>query len=103
MVILTTTGNSMTKQISVAEAKATFSACIKEAEAGGEVVITRHGRPVAAVVSLSELERLRQQSSEDERGGLLSLVGLDPTGELTSALDDIVQHRGLPREVPQFE
>ena len=40
----------MEKNISVAEAKATFSECIRKVEAGSAVLITRHGKPVAALV-----------------------------------------------------
>lgn len=36
--------------ISVAEAKAKFSELIKRAEAGEEIVVTRHGKAVARVV-----------------------------------------------------
>ncbi|NOY28076.1 MAG: type II toxin-antitoxin system Phd/YefM family antitoxin [Oligoflexia bacterium] len=93
----------MTKHISIAQAKATFSSCVKQAEAGEEVVITRHGRPVAAVVSMVELERLRQQNAGGKRGGLLSLVGLDPDGEFTRALENGVLQRGQPRSTPDFE
>ena len=37
--------------ISLAEAKVRLSEILNEVEAGGEVVITRHGKPVARVVS----------------------------------------------------
>jgi prevent-host-death family protein len=40
----------MNKSITLAEAKAHLSALISEAEAGGEITITRHGRPVARIV-----------------------------------------------------
>ena len=36
--------------ISIAEAKAKFSELIKRAEAGEEVIVTRHGKPVARVM-----------------------------------------------------
>ena len=36
------------KALSVAEAKATLSDAIREVEAGGTVMITRHGKTVAA-------------------------------------------------------
>jgi prevent-host-death family protein len=38
------------KQASVGEAKAHFSALIKRAEAGEEVVVTRSGTPVARIL-----------------------------------------------------
>jgi len=40
----------MNKAITLAEAKAHLSALITEAEAGAEITITRHGRPVARIV-----------------------------------------------------
>lgn len=36
--------------IPVAEAKARFSELVKRAQAGEEIVVTRHGKPVARVV-----------------------------------------------------
>ena len=49
----------MSKQYSVAEAKNHLPAMIHEAEAGESVEITRHGRPVAVVMSMNEYRRLR--------------------------------------------
>ncbi len=40
----------MDKTITLAEAKAHVSALITEAEAGAEITVTRHGRPVARIV-----------------------------------------------------
>jgi prevent-host-death family protein len=40
----------MHKAITLAQAKAHLSALITEAEQGGEITITRHGRPVARIV-----------------------------------------------------
>ena len=40
----------MEKTLTLAEAKAHLSAVIIEAEAGAEITITRHGRPVARIV-----------------------------------------------------
>jgi len=50
----------MENNISVAEAKATFSECIRKVEAGNSVLITRRGKPVAALVSPSDLEQLER-------------------------------------------
>ena len=63
------------KALSVAEAKATLSDAIRDVEAGGTVVITRHGKPVVALVraeDLSALERLRAAGPEQ---GLASIAG----------------------------
>lgn len=50
----------MSKRVSVAEAKSQLSSCIREAEAGHPVLITRHGKPVVAIVSAAELDHLRR-------------------------------------------
>ncbi|CAN5795483.1 hypothetical protein BH23GEM9_BH23GEM9_15880 [soil metagenome] len=63
------------KALSVAEAKATLSDAIREVEAGGTVLITRRGQPVAALVrpeDVAVLERLRAAGPE---GGLASVAG----------------------------
>jgi prevent-host-death family protein len=63
------------RALSVAEAKATLSDAIRDVEAGSTVVITRHGKPVAALVrpaDLNQLERLRAAGPE---GGLASIAG----------------------------
>lgn len=39
----------MNKSITLAEAKTHLSALVSEAEAGAEITITRHGRPVALI------------------------------------------------------
>lgn len=65
----------MRKQVSLAQVKATLSECVREVEGGEVMVITRHGRPVAALVpahELDQLERLRQAGPE---AGLASLAG----------------------------
>lgn len=65
----------MKKLISLAEAKATFSECIREAESGKEVLITRHGKPVAALVRAEDLENLERLKKAGPQGGLASLAG----------------------------
>lgn len=49
----------MTKRYSIAEAKNHLPAVVHEAEAGHDVEITRHGRPVAVLLSIAEHSRLR--------------------------------------------
>lgn len=43
--------------VSIAEAKANFSHLLKRVEAGEEVLITRHGKPVAVLVPPANQER----------------------------------------------
>jgi prevent-host-death family protein len=49
----------MSRRYSIAEARSRLPTIVDEAEAGGEVELTRRGEPVAVVVSLREFERLR--------------------------------------------
>ena len=49
----------MPRQYSIAEARANLPTIVDQAEAGQEVELTRRGKPVAVVVSLRELARLR--------------------------------------------
>ena len=65
----------MNNQISLAEAKATLSKCIRKVENGETVLITRHGRPVAALVQAKELENFERLKKAGPEGGLASLAG----------------------------
>jgi prevent-host-death family protein len=49
----------MPKRYSIADARTHLPSIVDEAEAGEEIELTRRGKPVAAIVSLRELERLR--------------------------------------------
>jgi len=62
------------RSVSLAEAKAKLSECVREAEGGDFVVITRHGKPVAALVAADELERLEILRAAGPEGGLASLT-----------------------------
>lgn len=68
------------RHISSAEAKAQFRAVLDDVlHHGGRYVIERHGRGVAAIVGVDEVERLARQhrpESNTERIGALALVGL---------------------------
>ncbi len=65
----------MAKSVSVAEAKATLSECIRKAEKGSPLLITRHGKPVAALVPPGDLERLERLRKAGPEGGLVSVAG----------------------------
>ena len=49
----------MAKRYSIAEARSNLPSIVDQAEAGQEIELTRRGKPVAVVVSLREIERLR--------------------------------------------
>jgi len=50
--------------VSIAEAKNQLTRIVQQAETGESVHITRHGKPVAVLVSKTEYERLRSNKSE---------------------------------------
>jgi prevent-host-death family protein len=49
----------MPKRYSIAEARSNLPSIVGQAEAGREIELTRRGKPVAVLVSLQEIERLR--------------------------------------------
>jgi prevent-host-death family protein len=53
----------VSKRYSIAEARSNLPSIVDQAEAGQEIQLTRRGKPVAVVVSLRELERLRGDRS----------------------------------------
>lgn len=65
----------MAKSLSVAEVKATLSEQVRDVENGETVVITRHGRAVAALVPVEDLEHLARLRAARPEGGLASLAG----------------------------
>ena len=65
----------MSRNLSIVEAKAHLSDCIREVEQGGWVLITRHGKAVAALVPADILEHVERLKKAGPRGGLASLAG----------------------------
>jgi prevent-host-death family protein len=89
---------------SIADAKAHFTDCIASAEAGKRVVLTRHGKPVAALVSIPDLEVLEQARSADPRSGLAGLIGAWPEDPaFLDAMGEIVASRTPPRSLPALD
>jgi len=83
----------MDKSISIAEAKATFSDCIRQVEAGSSVLITRRGKPVAALVRPVELEHLERLKKAGPESGLVSIAGgWEDSEELATILDKSPRH-----------
>ena len=69
-------------EISQRDAKTGFSNVVDEAIKGGFMTITRHVKPVAAVVSLEAAEPARQ-SQMRERSGVVSCLKEFPGEKLT--------------------
>jgi prevent-host-death family protein len=79
----------MKKMISLAEAKATLSECIRKVESGKTVLITRHGKPVAALVRAKDLENFERLKKAGPEGGLASLAdGWEESEEFVRILDE---------------
>lgn len=77
----------MVAQLSVAEAKAKFSECVRDAEDGAPVVITRNGRAVAAIVSVEDLALVERVRAASEGRGLAMLSGgWEDSDELVAAI-----------------
>jgi len=65
----------MSRNLSIVEAKTHFSDCIREVEQGGAVLITRHGKVVAALVPADILGHVERLKKAGPQGGLASVAG----------------------------
>ena len=83
--------------ISVAEAKAQLSKYIRAAEAGLPIVITRHGKPVVAVVKADDLDQLERLRKAGPQAGLAGLAGgWEGSDELVTAVIEARGHGSRP-------
>ncbi|HEX2205051.1 MAG TPA: type II toxin-antitoxin system Phd/YefM family antitoxin [Longimicrobium sp.] len=90
------------KALSVAEAKATLSEQIREVENGEPVLITRHGRPVVALVRAEDLDQLERLRAAGPQGGLASIAGgWEGSDELADLLAG--SHRTAGREGAELD
>ena len=94
----------MSRTVSAAVAKTHFAEALRDAEAGELVMITRYGRPVAALVPADlALQAQRLQAASPDQG-LGSLIGRFPdANELLEALDEMQGDRDMVRDLPEFE
>jgi prevent-host-death family protein len=65
----------MTDTVGLFEAKTHLSELVARAEAGEEVIITRHNKPVAKLVPVG---RARQASSSRRRAAIDALIAFEP-------------------------
>ena len=81
--------------MTVAEAKNRFSDVLRRAEYGGErVVVERHGKPVAAIVSTDDLRRLEAaDDAADLRDARAALAEARDAG--TAPLETVLHKYGL--------
>ena len=64
----------MTRKLSAAQAKSQLADCLRKAENGQPVIITRHGKAVAALVAVDRVA-LPERKGARSGGGLGSLAG----------------------------
>ncbi|MDQ0402429.1 type II toxin-antitoxin system Phd/YefM family antitoxin [Streptomyces sp. NPDC000349] len=65
----------MAYEIPVTQARAELADLINRVVYGGErVVVTRHGKPLVALVSAADLERLEQEAGESSEGQVITSV-----------------------------
>lgn len=78
----------MTQHLSVAEAKALLSNCLRRVERGEPILITRHGKPIAALVPADDLKQLERLRKAGPQKGLASLAGgWDSSEELVQRIE----------------
>ncbi|MFF8573859.1 type II toxin-antitoxin system Phd/YefM family antitoxin [Streptomyces sp. NPDC015140] len=71
----------MAYEIPVTQARAELADLINRVVYGGErVVVTRHGKPLVALVSAADLERLEREAGESSEGqAITSVTGVRDT------------------------
>jgi len=90
------------KTLSAAQAKSQFAECLRSAERGDPVVVTRHGRPVAAIVAAVKLQELDRLRAARLMAGLASLAGgWKGSEELGQTLARV--ERSRPRRLPRVD
>lgn len=91
---------SKSKQYSIAEARSSLSTIVDQAEAGQEVELTRRGKPVAVVISLLKLVKLRDERSSFTAAykGFLTRFSLKDVG-LDSGFVESIREKAAGREI----
>lgn len=78
------------------------SGLVRGAEEGQDIIVARHGRPVAAIISISRLERLRDLEA-DLRSAVLVLSRAMADDGSRHELNDVVSSLGLDRSELEAE
>jgi prevent-host-death family protein len=89
--------------LSVTEASArAVAGLLKDSEHGTDTVVERHGRPVAAVVSIRRFNELGELERDLRSAGLVLSRAASDNGQRTD-LDDVITSFRLTREELQRE
>jgi prevent-host-death family protein len=94
--------HSETATRSIADAKAHFAECLRQVEHGEPIVLTRHGKAVAALVSIELLERLERLMAAGPEAGLASVAG-GWKGSREVAEKSLEYGRSAPRGTPELD
>jgi prevent-host-death family protein len=92
----------VSKSATVADFEAHLSDWLQTAESGEAVVITRNGRPVAAMVPVAELEPSERFRAAGPEQGLAGLAGgWEGSEELVERVAEV--RRSQPRDRPNLD
>ena len=79
-------------QIAVSEAKGQLLELVRRAEGGEDIVLTRHGHPIARLVGLASDAADRRAALEDARGA----AAASPGTTAARSQDFLYDESGLP-------
>lgn len=77
------------KHVGIFEAKTNLSSLIEEVEKGGEIVITRHGKPVARLVSERKDKPFTPEQVAERRKALMKLREFGRSLNITATQEEI--------------
>jgi prevent-host-death family protein len=84
----------MVNKVGVAEAKSRFSELVNRAAYGGErFLIERRGKPVGAIVSAEDLERLEAGKTGHSPGLIAAVGALADIEDFEEIMEEIVRER----------
>ena len=83
--------------VSLSEAKARLTDLVRQAEAGEEVVLTRHGRPAARIIAVSPAPTSEARARLIERLRASAVQSLRPGLGAAESQDELYGDDGLPR------
>jgi prevent-host-death family protein len=78
------------------------SGLLKDAESGTDIVVERHGRPVAAIVSMRHLDELAELEADLRSAALVLARAASDDGRRTD-LDEVITALGFDRSELESE
>jgi prevent-host-death family protein len=67
--------NTLSRTVTLAQSKNRLAECVRAAENGEDVIITRHGKPVVALIPAEDLALLNRLRAAKAGQGLAGLAG----------------------------